>query len=154
MQSNEEDIEPADEMRLSDEEAEDLSKLVSDLTGLMVSVKVEAEVPAAGAAVRFTERIRAEVGQPDCRIQEDSDGADAVLGPISGDADDPGPALRAAMTALGGNWGDVTVTTYTAGPVHYVVRAAEQSPDEAGATRIHPWAASAWALVRYAEEHA
>ncbi|MET9828404.1 hypothetical protein ABZ078_03675 [Streptomyces sp. NPDC006385] len=153
MQNNDEDTEPVDETRLSDEEAEELSKLVSDLTGLMVSVKVEAETPVAGAAVRFAERIRAELEQPDCRIQEDNDGADAVLGPISGDADDPGPALRAAMTALGGNWGDVTVTTNIAGPVHYVVRAAEQSPDKAGATRIHLWAASAWALVRYAEEH-
>ncbi|WP_455354495.1 hypothetical protein [Streptomyces sp. SYSU K217416] len=153
MENNDEDTEPADETRLSAEEAEELSRLLCDLTGLMVSVKVEAEAPVAGAAVRLAERIRTGLGQPDCRIQDDNDGADAVLGPVSGDADDPGPALRAAMTALGGSWGDVTVTTNIAGPVHYVIRAAEQSPDEAGATRIHLWAASAGALIRYAEEH-
>ncbi|MFE3559415.1 hypothetical protein ACFXKW_31845 [Streptomyces sp. NPDC059193] len=153
MQNNGEDEEPADEPRLSAEEAEEISRLMSDPMGLMVSVKVETEAPVAGAAVRLAERIRTKLGQPDCRIQDDNDGADAVLGPVSGDAYDPGPTLRAAMTALGGHWGEVTVTTNIAGPVHYVIRAADQSPEEAGATRIHLWAASAWALIRYAEEH-
>lgn len=153
MQNNDEDEEPTDEPWLSAEEAEELSGLLGDLYGLMVSVKVETEAPVAGAAVRLAERIRTELGQPDCRIQDENDGADAVLGPVSGDADDAGAVLRTAMAALGGDWGDVTVTTNVAGPVHYVIRGAGQSPDEAGAAQIHLWAASAWALIRYAEEH-
>ncbi|GAA2728973.1 hypothetical protein [Streptomyces nogalater] len=153
MQNNDEDRESVGETKLSAEEAEEFSRLVSDLTGLMVSVKVEAEAPVPGAAVRLAERIRAYLGQTDCRIQDENDGTDAALGPISGNTDDPGPVLRAAMTALGGSWEDVTITTNTMGPVHYVTGTAGHSPDQAGATRIHLWAANAWALVRYAEEH-
>ncbi|MFG2622813.1 hypothetical protein ACGFXC_34900 [Streptomyces sp. NPDC048507] len=151
MQNNDEIGEHTGEARLSAAEAEELFSLMSDLGALMVSVKVEAETPVAGAAVRLAERIRTRLGQPDCRIQDDNDGADAVLGPVSGCSDDPGSVLRAAMTALGGIWGDVTVTTNSSGPVHYVIRAAEQSPQGDGPTRIHLWAASGWALVRSIE---
>lgn len=153
VRNDDEGRESVGEARLSAEEAEEFFGLASDLTGLMVSVKVEADAPVAGAAVRLAERVRAALGQPDCRIQDDNDGADAVLGPVSGEVIEPGPALRAAMSALGGRWGDVTVTTNTMGPVYYVSGTTGQSPDEAGATRIHLWAASTWALVRYIEEH-
>ncbi|WP_433544210.1 hypothetical protein ACQPZG_03205 (plasmid) [Streptomyces sp. CA-294286] len=135
------------------EDAEELSTLVRDLLGLMISVKIEAENPPRGTAVRAAERIRAELGQPNSRIQDAGNGVDAVLGPLGGDADAPGPALRSATAALGGDWGDVGVTTTDAGPVHHVARAAGQTPGGADAVGIRLWAASAWALVRYAEEH-
>ncbi|WP_267243993.1 hypothetical protein [Streptomyces sp. PR69] len=153
MQKENEEEETVDGNGLSAEEAGELSRLLGDLMGLMVSVKVEAETPVAGAAVRLAERIRAGLDQPDCRIQGENDGADAVLGPVNGDADNPGAVLRTAMAALGGDWGDVTVTTNIAGPVHHVIRGTGQSPDETGVACVHLWAASAWALIRYAEEH-
>ncbi|MFD0395248.1 hypothetical protein ACFQ3Z_36065 [Streptomyces nogalater] len=49
MQNNDEDRESVGETKLSAEEAEEFSRLVSDLTGLMVSVKVEAEACAGGS---------------------------------------------------------------------------------------------------------
>jgi hypothetical protein len=152
MQNIEEDEEPWPETTLSAEEAEELVSLGRDLMGMMISVKVEAASPGAGAAVRLAERVRVCLDRPDCRIQNENDGADAVLGPFEGYGDDPGPALAVAMTALGGSWEDVTVTTTSMGPVHYVVSSVGQGPDEAGAARIHLWAGTAWAVVKYIEE--
>ncbi|MFG2023220.1 hypothetical protein [Streptomyces sp. NPDC048825] len=117
-------------------------------------MKIEAEPPVHGVAERLARQIRTGIGEPDCRIQVSDDGADAVLGPMRLDADDSAGALRGAMITLGGTWGDVVTTTTSTDPVHYANRAAVDSPDEAGAARIHLWVASTWALTRYIEERA
>ncbi|WP_394438696.1 hypothetical protein [Streptomyces sp. SGAir0957] len=155
MESNDEyeDLIP-DESPFSAEESADFQEVVQDLLGLTMSVKIEAEASMPGAAEQLADRIRQRLGHPDARIQTENDGLDAVLGRI-GDLkdDDLEDAVNTAMTALGGAWGDVCITETAMGPVHYVVREGQQSSGEAGTARVHLWAGSGWALVRYIEEH-
>ncbi|MGG8410454.1 hypothetical protein ACM614_29815 [Streptomyces sp. 12297] len=148
------DSEPAGEQGLTAAEAAELVDLLQDLSGLMLSVKVEAQSPH-GLTARLAERIRTALSEPNCRIQVSDDEADAVLGPMEPDAGDSAGLLQRAMSALGGTWGDVVTTTTKMGPVYYVIRAAAEVPDEAEAetARIHLWAAGAWALTTYVEEH-
>ncbi|MGW1765548.1 hypothetical protein ACWCQL_15930 [Streptomyces sp. NPDC002073] len=149
------DSEPADEKGLTAAEAAELGDLLQGLSGLMLSVKVEAQSPH-GLAAPLAERIRTALNEPNCRIQVSDDGADAVLGPMDPDAGDSAGLLQRAMSALGGTWGGVFTTTTKRGPVHYVIRTAAEGPDETEAetARIHLWAATAWALTAYVEEHA
>ncbi|MGI5199800.1 hypothetical protein ACQEVY_40225 [Streptomyces sp. CA-288835] len=151
MESDDEDL--VGEGSLTAEEEAELVDLIQDLIGLMLSVRIEAEPPVPGVAERLARQIRMGIGEPDCRIQVSDDGADAVLGPMRLDADDSAGALRSAMITLGGSWGDVVNITTSTDPVHYANRAAVDGPDEAGVARIHLWAANAWDLARYIEEH-
>ncbi|MFJ2025593.1 hypothetical protein ACIODW_17580 [Streptomyces sp. NPDC087897] len=142
---------------LPPEQADELADLVGDLGSLMVSVKVETDGPACGAAERVAGRIRSGVGEPDCRVQVAEDGEDAVVGPLRRGTGDPLDALREAMTVLGGTWGEAAAVSPGDDPVYYAYRdtvAGDADGPVDGLVRIHLWAATAWSLAGYVREQA
>ncbi|MGW2402415.1 hypothetical protein ACWCYY_38315 [Kitasatospora sp. NPDC001664] len=139
---------------LTPEEAVELGGLLDDLFGMAVCVTVEAEVPVPGSAERLARAVRARIGEPGCRIQTDSDGLSALLGPTGLDRDDPLGALATATAALGGTWEAPVVTDTDLGQVAHASRRAEDGPDGTGTTRIHVWTGCAYAFTAYAEQEA
>ncbi|MFF8445625.1 hypothetical protein ACF07U_32710 [Streptomyces californicus] len=147
----------AGEGGLPPERADALAGLVGDLGSLMVSVKVETDGPVSDAAERVAGRIRSGVGEPDCRVQAAEGGEDAVVGPLRRETGDPLDALREAMTALGGTWGEAAAVSPGGDPVYYACRDAVEGDADGpggGVVRIHLWAATAWSLARYVGEQA
>ncbi|MFI9206116.1 hypothetical protein [Streptomyces sp. NPDC053048] len=139
---------------LSPEQAADLFEEMHDLFGMRVSVGVEAGAPDSHLVKRLAQRIRAGIGEPDCRIRISDNGRDAVVGPAGMDVDDPQGALELAAVALGGTWDAPGAIDTGGGPVLHTSRPVPWPSEEIGTARVHLWAGTTWAFIKYAEEHA
>ncbi|WP_158819098.1 MULTISPECIES: hypothetical protein [Streptomyces] len=136
------------------EELAEMRELKRDLFGMMVSVTIENDTPVPGMAEQLAQQIRVGIGEPESRIQVDDSSQDAVVGPTGLNADDSQSALQLAREALGGTWEGPTITDTSMGPVLHTSRPVDRSTSKTRAPGIHLWTGTAFALIKYAEEHA